>query len=218
MSLPANPSTEKKAHWERVYSNIAPIDASWFQRNSAQSLRLIRASGLPKDAPVIDVGSGSSLLVDQLLIEGYTRLSVLDISARALDNTRRRLGEDSDRIQFIEEDVRTFVPRQTFALWHDRAMFHFLTDPEDRELYVKALKRSLAPGGYLILAAFAVGGPARCSGLEIVQYDVEKLLNVLGGEFELVEETKEDHVTPAGRIQKFAYFLLRRADGAVAKP
>ncbi len=203
----------RREHWARVYADKQPCDVSWYQGDPTLSLRLIRAAGIARGAPILDVGAGASFLVDRLLAEGYTKPAVLDISGIALDHVRSRLATGANRIEFFEADITEFVPPHTFALWHDRAVFHFLTDAEDRRRYVNVLLQALESGGHLILAAFGIGGPMRCSGLDVVQYDVEKLLLELGSEFELIEEADEDHLTPTGKVQKFAYFRLLRKSG-----
>ncbi len=202
--------TGGKEHWERVYSDKPPLQVSWYQQEPAVSLRLIAHCGLAKDAPIIDVGGGASVLVDRLLDAGYSRLAVLDIAPRSLAFARTRLAARAQQVEWIEADVTQFVPRHTYTLWHDRAVFHFLSRAEQRRQYSAALHQALPAGGYLVLAAFAVGGPTQCSGLRVVQYDAEKLLAELGGEFELVEQTAETHLTPAGTEQLFCYFRLSR--------
>ena len=187
-----------------------PEEVSWYQKEPTLSLQLIRNTRIANDAPIIDVGGGASLLVDGLCERGFTRLAVLDISPQALAYARERLGDKAQRVEWYEADITTFVPPHRFILWHDRAVFHFLTDQSDRTRYVEVLKRTLEPGGHLLLAAFALDGPTRCSGLEIVQYDAAKLGRELGGEFRLVEERGETHVTPTGKQQKFAYFRFVR--------
>jgi len=201
---------DAKSHWEAVYRDRSPLEVSWYQQEPTLSLELIRRSGVAHDAPIIDVGGGASVLVDRLLAAGYTKLSVLDISARALACARQRLGAASGRIDWIEADITAFRPSHTYALWHDRAVFHFLTEAGDQRQYVNALDQSVEPGGHVIIAAFAIGGPEKCSGLDIVQYDSGKLMGVLGTQFELLETLTEDHRTPGGKSQKFIYFLARK--------
>jgi len=197
---------DRKQHWEKVYSNKSPLEVSWYQTEPRLSLELIQATGLDKGAPVIDVGGGASVLVDRLLAAGYRDLSVLDISGQALAHARQRLGEQAARVEWLEADITTFVPPHPYQLWHDRAVFHFLTQADDRRRYVDCLRRALVPGGHLILAAFAVGGPLKCSNLDIVQYDAAKLSAELGPGFRLVEEKGELHDTPSGKQQKFGYY------------
>lgn len=202
--------TDRKEHWERIYSTRAPVEVSWYQQEPALSLQLIRNCGLAKDDPVIDVGGGASILVDRLLEQGYRRLAVLDISSRSLAYAQERLGARACQVKWFTADVTEFVAPHPFSLWHDRAVFHFLTQPEDRKKYVEVLKNTLQPGGHLILAAFALQGPTRCSGLEVVRYDAGKLMNELGDQFEFVRETGETHITPDNKEQLFSWFLLSR--------
>jgi SAM-dependent methyltransferase len=194
------------AHWDSAYRTKSPELVSWFQARPKRSLAMIRAAQLDVDAPIIDVGGGASVLVDYLLMEGYRDLTVLDVSEAALGASQRRLGSAAARVHWMVTDVRAFRPRRHYALWHDRALFHFLTEPGDQTRYADLVRRSLRPGGSLVIATFAVGGPRRCSGLEIVQYDAEKLSGILGADFILQEQTNEAHMTPAGGRQLFAWF------------
>jgi len=196
----------RKEHWESVYRDKSPHTVSWYQPEPRLSLALIDKAKLPLDAPLIDVGGGASTLVDHLCERGYSNVSVLDLSAAALAHGRERLARKGYRAQWIEEDVTGFKAPHRFALWHDRAVFHFLTSQGDRDSYIDALKHSLLPGGHLVMLTFAVGGPTRCSGLDIVQYDADTLCAVLGRDFELQEWGREVHHTPAGKQQDFAWF------------
>lgn len=198
--------SERKDHWEKVYRDKSPLAVSWYQREPGLSLSLIARAGLPPDAPIIDIGGGASTLVDRLCDAGYTDVSVLDVSAGALAHSKSRLGRKGNAVHWYEEDVTCFKPPRRFALWHDRAVFHFLTGSVDRKNYIDVLKQALEPGGHLVMLTFAIDGPVKCSGLDIVQYDADKLSAELGGDFELVETGQEVHVTPAGNQQKFAYF------------
>lgn len=202
--------SDRKAHWQGVYGDKSPQEVSWYQKEPALSLELIHRSGVRKEDAIIDVGGGASVLVDRLCKEGFRNLSVLDISKNALDSAKGRLGDTAQGVEWIETDVTDYRASHRYALWHDRAVFHFLTDPSDRLKYVAALKRALVPGGHLIIAAFAIGGPTMCSGLEIVQYDAAKLTAELGAEFAMVEERGEVHRTPANKEQKFGYFRFIR--------
>ncbi len=202
--------TDRKNHWEKIYRDKSPLEVSWYQQEPAVSLQLIRNTRLAHDAPIIDVGGGASVLVDYLCNEGYTNIAVLDISAKALVCAQDRLGDKASRVEWYEEDVVKFNSPNQFALWHDRAVFHFLTDKSDRRDYVNVLKRTLEPNGHFIIGAFSIGGPTKCSGLDIVQYDAEKLISELGEGFELVEERNEIHITPADKEQQFAYFRFMR--------
>ena len=204
--------TDRKQHWEQVYTNKSALEVSWYQAEPRLSLELIQRSGIGKNAALIDVGGGASLLVDRLQADGYRQLAVLDISGAALAVARQRLGAHAAAIEWYESDVTQFIAPHPFSLWHDRAVFHFLTAAEDRQRYVEVLKRTLVSGGHVIIAAFALGGPTRCSGLEIVQYDAAKLKAELGANFHLEEEQTETHLTPAGKEQKFGFFRLRKFD------
>ncbi len=197
---------DRKAHWQDIYREKSAIDVSWFQKEPELSLKLIRNTQVARDEPIIDVGGGASLLVDYLCKEGFTNLAVLDISDNALASAKKRLGDSAKNVEWFEADITQFYAPHQFSLWHDRAVFHFLTDQSDRNSYVEALKRALRSGGHLIIAAFAIGGPEKCSGLKIVQYDSDKMIAVFGEDFELLEERNEVHITPANKEQKFMYF------------
>jgi len=201
---------ERKSHWEGVYLAKSPAEVSWYQEVPALSLEFIEHAGLGPDEPIIDVGGGASTLVEHLHAAGHTRLAVLDISAHALARARERMGDEAGEIEWFEEDIIRFEPPHRWALWHDRAVFHFLTAEDDRRRYVDAMKRSLEPRGHVIIATFALDGPRRCSGLEVVQYDAEKLMGELGPGFRLEEQASELHRTPAGAQQKFSWFRLTR--------
>ena len=203
---------DRKKHWQHIYNEKTPLDVSWYQEEPALSLELIHRTGVLKEEPIIDVGGGASVLVDYLCKEGFTNLAVLDISGNALFSAKNRLGDSAGRIAWYEADVTEFIPPHQFSLWHDRAVFHFLTDKPDREKYVEVLNLALRPGGHLIIAAFAIGGPEKCSGLEIVQYDSTKLREELGEGFELVEERNEVHITPANKKQEFVYFRFKKTN------
>ena len=203
---------DRKKHWQHIYNEKTPLDVSWYQEEPALSLELIHRTGVLKEEPIIDVGGGASVLVDYLCKEGFTNLAVLDISGNALFSAKKRLGDSAGRIAWYEADITEFIPPHQFSLWHDRAVFHFLTDKPDREKYVEVLNLALRPGDHLIIAAFAIGGPEKCSGLEIVQYDSTKLREELGEGFELVEERNEVHITPANRKQEFVYFRFKKTN------
>lgn len=200
----------RKQHWETVYHDKSPLEVSWYQSEPRLSLDLIAACAVGPDARIIDVGGGASTLVDHLLDLGYHNLSVLDISASALEHARGRLGAKAESVQWLETDITEFTPEQPFDVWHDRAVFHFLTEAKDRERYREVLERGVVPGGQVIMAAFAPDGPTQCSGLPICRYDAKGLLRELGTAFELLEERREVHVTPAQKEQSFAFFRLQR--------
>jgi len=198
----------RKTHWEDIYRDKSPLEVSWFQSEPVLSLQFITNTGVSTEAAIIDIGGGASVLVDRLLARGYQHLAVLDISGTALSHSKQRLGASAEQVEWFESDITTFHTPHPFDLWHDRAVFHFLTEASDRKRYVEVLKQTLKPGGHLILAAFAIGGPTRCSGLDIVQYDAQKLARELGEGFTLVEQQSEIHVTPSKARQQFSYFLF----------
>jgi 2-polyprenyl-3-methyl-5-hydroxy-6-metoxy-1,4-benzoquinol methylase len=198
-------STGRQAHWQNVYATKAEKEVSWFQENPAPSLELIAATGIRRDADIIDVGGGASRLVDSLLERGFHRIAILDLSANALEEAKKRLGRRADEIVWIAEDVTTWESSSTYDLWHDRAAFHFLTEAADRDAYIVRLKKAVRAGGNVIIATFAADGPERCSGLPIVRYDPEAVASALGPEFDLVESRRHDHVTPGGNTQRFQF-------------
>ena len=201
---------QSKAHWERVYSSKATDAVSWFQVHAETSLRLIKETGLPRDGAIIDVGGGASTLVDDLLALGYSNLTVLDLSAAALRAAKERLGSDADKITWLEADItKVELARDAYDLWHDRAVFHFLTRDEDRHAYVEAVLRAVKPGGHVIVATFAEDGPEQCSGLPVMRYSAEALHAEFGAPFTLVRHDKEAHRTPFGTIQQFTYCYCR---------
>ena len=197
---------DRKKHWGDVYQKKSPSEVSWYQKDPTLSLELIRSTSVISNEAIIDVGGGTSVLVDHLSKECYTNLTVLDISENAIARAKKRLGDSAKSIEWIVSDITQFDAPQKFSLWHDRALFHFLTDQSDREIYVKTLKNALKAEGHLIIATFAIGGPEKCSGLEIVQYDTEKMIAELGDNFKLIEERKEVHITPANKEQEFIFF------------
>jgi len=200
-----------KDHWENVYSTKATDRVSWFQPHAEQSLRLIRDMGVPRSAAIIDVGGGASTLVDDLLQDGYTALSVLDLSAAALAAARGRLGERAAGVQWIEANItEVALPVHAYDVWHDRAVFHFLTTPQERDAYVAAVLRAVKPGGHVIVATFAEDGPTQCSGLPVVRYSADELHAEFGAPFTLLRHEKEEHRTPSGMVQKFVYCYCRK--------
>ena len=201
---------DKKEHWDKAHAARHPRDVSWYEQLPALSLRMIQESNVATDTPIIDVGGGASLLVDFLLEDGYRDITVLDLSGIALDKARRRLGEKSSRVEWIEQDITCFETERKYGLWHDRALFHFLTLENDRGKYIQALRRALQPGGQLVISTFAIGGPERCSGLDIVQYDARKLERELGGGFTLLEQEQVLHQTPAQKEQLFGFYRFIR--------
>ena len=201
---------DRKAHWETVYGTKRPDQVSWYQREATLSLTLIRRAVPDVAARIIDVGGGASTLVDGLLGAGYSHVTVLDVSRAALDQARARLVHAATRVQWIEADVLSApLPDAAFDLWHDRAVFHFLTEEKDRGTYVAQMRRALRPRGHAVVATFADDGPTRCSGLPVARYSVDALHAEFGSAFQLVDSTREEHITPAGGTQSFVYCLLR---------
>ncbi len=199
------------AHWERVYAERDPTEVSWYQADPALSLTLIQSTGIGHHDSIIDVGGGASLLVDRLLDLGFTRVTILDIAETALCRAKERLGPRATRVTWVAGDVTaTPWPAGAFELWHDRAVFHFLTEAEDRRKYREHVTRALAPSGHLIIATFALDGPPCCSGLPIMRYNAAILQQELGSEFTLVETRQETHRTPAGAQQHFVYGRFKK--------
>jgi SAM-dependent methyltransferase len=203
---------DRKEHWQNIYLDKGSTNVSWYQKEPSLSLELIGDTGIHLDDAIIDVGGGTSLLVDRLLDLGYTSLAVLDISAVALDHAKARLAKRSTDVEWFEADITEFQTPHPFSLWHDRAVFHFLTEPQDRIKYVNVLRHSLTPGGHAIIASFAIGGPDKCSGLDIVQYDAGKISAELGESFRLVDQRTEVHLTPTNKEQLFQYFRFSYTD------
>lgn len=195
-----------KSHWEHVYESKPANSVSWFQEHAALSLDLINSIGASPESSIIDVGGGAATLVDDLLSRGYRRVSVLDLSGNALRVARQRLGERAASVDWIEGDIRTVaLPAQAFDVWHDRAVFHFLTDPADRAAYVEQVMRAVKPGGHVIVATFGQDGPTQCSGLPVVRYSPGGLHAEFGAAFRLIEHLSEAHRTPMGTLHHFIY-------------
>jgi SAM-dependent methyltransferase len=202
---------DAKSHWSNVYRQKAVTDVSWYQPHPQVSLDLIAETGLGPEASLMDVGAGASLLVDHLLDRGYRHLTVLDVSAEALDAVRARLGDRAAQVLCVEDDVLSAsIPSASFDLWHDRAVFHFLTQPELKAAYVAQVRRCVRPGGHVIVATFALDGPEQCSGLPVARYDADELHGTFGPAFSLRHSLRETHVTPWGAKQQFTYCYCRR--------
>ena len=200
----------KKEHWEKIYKDQTPCHVSWYQETPTLSLKLIEHCDLKKSDAIIDIGGGTSVLIDYLIENKYKDLSVLDISENALSHTKARLGKNAFAVKWIAEDITSFVPSQKFSVWHDRAVFHFLTDANDRKLYLDTLKTCLIPKGFLILAAFVIDAQTQCSGLDIIQYNQEKLQRELGNQFIFIEQENETHITPGNIEQQFCYYRFQK--------
>ncbi len=203
---------EKKEHWENVYATKSQDQMSWYRDHLDNSLKLILQTGVEKDAAIIDVGGGSSTLVDDLLDRGFADISVLDISGAAIEKSKERLGASVQMVDWIVVDItEADLPDDRFDVWHDRAVFHFLTDAADRRKYVDLVMRALKPNGHLIVAAFGLAGPQKCSGLDVVRYSPETMHAEFAGQFALVESLDETHNTPFGTTQEFIYCYFRKA-------
>lgn len=200
---------ERVSHWERVYREKDDTQLSWHQDDPSISLELCDIAGVHSGSSVIDIGGGTSRIAARLIERGLSDVSVLDVSEAALDRSRRDLGPVGDQIKWIAADVTTWTPNRSYDLWHDRAVFHFLVDEDDRLAYIDRLRRCLRPGGHAIIATFALDGPEKCSGLPVVRYDPQGLSAVLGDAFTLVAERRHMHPTPWGSPQSFQFSLLR---------
>lgn len=202
----------EREHWEQVYSRNATERLGWYEPHLQTTLAWIRELGLGTDVEIIDVGGGASMLVDDLLEKGYQHLTVLDLSKQALATVKKRLGATADRVTWREGDIMSMpLPLAHYDLWHDRAVFHFLTDPEHRKKYAHTLDRALKIGGHLIIGTFALEAPPRCSGLEVERYTPERLHKALGERLVLQKHRKELHVTPSGVEQMYLYCRFRKS-------
>ena len=202
---------ESKEHWEKLYTTKAATEVSWFQEHAQLSLKLIREAAIPTSASIIDVGGGASTLVDDLLAHGYEHVTVLDLSEAALAAAKARLGSRASQVQWVEADVlEAELPAHAYDVWHDRAVFHFLTTEEERQAYVRKVLLAVKPGGLVIAATFAEDGPTRCSGLPVMRYSAEELHAEFGAPFQLLGHERESHHTPGGNEQKFVYCFCRK--------
>lgn len=200
-----------KAHWNSLYTSKQPAEVSWHQAHLEKSLALIRATGVNESARIIDVGGGASTLVDDLLAAGFRDITVLDISSAAIRSAHARLGARAVAVTWLEADItRVELPARNYDVWHDRAVFHFLTGAEDRRRYLEAVNHAVKPGGHVIVATFGPHGPLKCSGLDIVRYAPQDLQREFGADYRLVQSVTEDHVTPAGKHQEFVYCYCRK--------
>lgn len=199
---------ERKSHWENVYTTKQPHEVSWTQEVPTTSLNLIRCFAIDKSAGIIDIGGGDSNLVDFLLDEGYSNITVLDISGEALERAKQRLGAKADSVKWIESDITQFEPTEQYAVWHDRAAFHFLTTPEQIANYVDTATKAVT--GFIAIGTFSENGPKRCSGLDITQYNQEKLQATFAKGFEQLECLTEDHTTPFNTTQNFIFCSFKK--------
>ena len=208
---------EPKEHWEKVYNAKAPTEVSWFQEHAELSLKLIRDAAIPMSASIIDVGGGASTLVDDLLAAGCDRLTVLDLSGAALATAKARLGARASHVQWVEANVlEADLPSHAYDVWHDRAVFHFLTTTQERQAYVRKVLQAVKPGGLVIVATFAEDGPTRCSGLPVMRYSASELHAEFGEPFQLLGHERESHHTPSGSEQTFVYCFCRKSPDGVS--
>lgn len=197
-------------HWDRVYSTKSETEVSWYQPLPERSLALIRAMAPNLSASIVDIGGGASRLIDELLALGYIDLTVLDVSRAALIRSKERLGTLADKVSWITADITQWTPLRTWDIWHDRAVFHFLTETKDQDAYIAALEMGTKPNSVAVISTFALDGPERCSGLPVQRYSPATLAARIGSGFRLVSAAEEPHTTPSGSIQHFAYAVLRR--------
>jgi SAM-dependent methyltransferase len=197
---------DAQSHWERIYQTKKASQLSWYRAHLEKSVALIASAASSREACIVDVGGGESTLVDDLLDRGYLRVSVLDISQTAIDVTRNRLGRRAELVAWLLGNITTMeLPKQHYDVWHDRAVFHFLTESADREAYVRQVREAVKVGGHVIVASFGPKGPLTCSGLDVVRYDAESLHGEFGVQFQLVKHVEEQHHTPFGTTQEFVY-------------
>ncbi len=200
----------RQEHWERIYSEKKDNEVSWYQEIPKLSLDIIQTFQLIKEAEIIDIGGGNSNLAEKLLELGYRNISVLDISAKALKRTQLKLGERWKSVRWIITDVLQYEPSNRFDLWHDRAVFHFLTKEDEIKKYATAVSKFIKPSGYLVVASFSTTGPKKCSGLDITQYSEKSMRDIFGEDFEFMKSVEEVHTTPFGTHQNFIYCIFRR--------
>lgn len=206
---------DAKSHWDRIYASKNTDEVSWYQNRAECSLNLIHRAGMGESTSIIDVGGGASTLVDDLLDAGYRNITVLDLAGTALQAARARLGDRASEVQWREADIlEAELPESGYDLWHDRAVFHFLTSSDGRRAYADVVHHALKPGGFLVLATFAEDGPTECSGLPVMRYRPEELQAEFGEGFDLVDQQKEQHQTPSGVTQSFVYCLFRRTESS----
>lgn len=197
-------------HWQSVYTRKGETEVSWYEARPERALALLDRAGLAPHHAVIDVGGGASHLVDALVAINQAHVAVLDISEAALATARSRLGSRAEAVEWIVSDITAFVPDRTYDIWHDRAAFHFLTDPGERSAYRNVLTRALVPGGIAVIGTFALDGPERCSGLPVARYDAQGIADALGPKLRLIDARHDIHTTPWGSEQAFQFAVLER--------
>ncbi len=204
---------KEQAHWDAIYTTKSPDGVSWYRPHLEQSIAFIENAGLPLDSAIIDVGGGASTLVDDLLARGFSNVTVLDLSAKAIEAAKTRLGDRAAQVHWIVGDITEVeLPHHAYAFWHDRAVFHFLRDADARRRYVAAVRHALKPLGHVVVATFGPEGPLRCSGLDVVRYDSDGIHAEFGGAFRKVSSTTEVHATPWGSEQQFVYCYCRLSE------
>jgi len=203
------PEAGLREHWDTVYDRLTPEGVSWYEPAASVSLELVEELALPPDIPVLDVGGGASALVDGLVAGGYSDISVLDISAPALEAARSRLPAGA-AVNWLHEDLLAWQPRRRYGLWHDRAVFHFLTDPAERRRYLGLMYQALRDGGHVIMATFSPDGPGSCSGLPVARYSAGDLTAALGSGFDVIRSGRHTHRTPSGKFQPFTWIVARK--------
>ena len=201
---------QKKSHWENIYTHKSPEEVSWTQKKPVLSLQWIESLALPKNAAIIDIGGGESDLVDHLLALGYSNLTVLDIAQAALNKSQKRLGSKASLVEWIQADITSFKPQKKYSLWHDRAVFHFLTKTDDIMTYAETVATSVDQ--YLLMSTFSKQGPLKCSGLPITQYDAKSIAAHFTNDFMLLQHEHETHTTPFDTSQAFIYTLFKKKD------
>jgi len=201
---------DRKTHWETIYQTKNLADVSWYQSKPITSLKFISELDLKKDAKIIDIGAGESYLSDYLLADGFSDLTILDISEEALDHTRSRFGKKAENLKWITADISNFSPEEKYDLWHDRAAFHFLTEETQIQNYLKTLENSINPGGFVVLGTFSEKGPEKCSGLEIRQYSIPGISDLLAENFQKLQCENIDHITPSGAVQNFTFCSFQK--------
>jgi SAM-dependent methyltransferase len=208
MNRPTTPES-RAVHWNTVYDTKGEDGVSWYQATPTVTLELLDTLGVDRDASVIDLGGGASVVADHLLERGYTDVSVLDVSKVSLDDARTRLGPAAGQVHWLHRDLFDWTPERRYDLWHDRAVFHFLIEEDERAAYAQALRAGIAPGGRAVIATFDAHGPTHCSGLPVVRYSATELAQVFAPHFDLVDTRSEEHLTPAGLVQPFTWVVLR---------
>lgn len=201
---------ENQQHWDNVYSEKAPTEVSWYEPMPEVSLEIIRNCELSKDSAIIDIGGGDSFLAEFLVAQGYTDVTVVDISSKAVERAKERMCEKADEVTWIIADASAFNPERQYDLWHDRATFHFLIEDRQKENYLRTLKQSVKPGGFVVMSTFSEKGPATCSGLDINRYSIGDMNKLFEDEFNMISGKNKDHETPSGGKQNFTYCCFQK--------